>query len=627
MVTNRTWNGFSNLRRAQGEKMNGIKFAGIGIVSLLLLSAIGTGEVNLGKMDAENAFYGATAESVDISLDFSHPLTSDNGQYVNVEINGAESTISGNGIPSLPVCSKVLTFPFGTKIEGIDVKIGDVQTMYLDKKITPAPEPLPLNTENLKAEVKEGTVYKSIETYPSNWATYNIGAGIENGEHVVFLSIHAFPARYAPSTNELEYVDEINIEVKHTPPEESMLTNDVYDLLIVAPSDFGNVLQPLVEHKNFYGMRTIMVTLDEIYNSNYFAVQGRDDAEKVKYFIKNSIEEWGIDYVLLVGDIEKMPCREVWSFWGGGQMYSDQYYADIYHANASFCSWDSNENNKFGETDSDGSENDLVDLYSDVHVGRWSCNNVEEVNTVSNKTITYEDKTYGQEWFNNLILMGGDTFPVWNDIAEGETVNKYVEDATPEFNHIKIQTSLRNFLPNKINNAVTDGAGFISYSGHGFQYGFGTYPKNSRWMIAYYTPYLLNLKNGDKLPIIFFDACLTAKLDYHMLGNPDVPCFAWCMVKKPDGGAIATIGATETATTTVDESGPHGQAGYMNLHFFMAYEPGIYISDMLVKAQNDYLNDVTKDEANDRFYIMTIEQFILLGDPSLKVGGYEYPQI
>ena len=54
----------------------------------------------------------------------------------------------------------------------------------------------------------------------------------------------------------------------------------------------------------------------------------------------------------------------------------------------------------------------------------------------------------------------------------------------------------------------------------------------------------------------------------------------------------------------------------------MAYEPGINVSDMLVKSQNDYLNDITDDKANDRFYVMTIEQFILLGDPSLKVGGY-----
>jgi hypothetical protein len=35
---------------------------------------------------------------------------------------------------------------------------------------------------------------------------------------------------------------------------------------------------------------------------------------------------------------------------------------------------------------------------------------------------------------------------------------------------------------------------------------------------------------------------------------------------------------------------------------------------MLTRAQNDYINHVYKD-------FFTIEEFILLGDPSLMVGG------
>ena len=560
-------------------------------------------------------------ESMQFSVHAPSPEIKAEEKYVTLDFGAETKYLHHASYPIMPYNSKVLTFPFGTKIESIDVKVGEMQTMHLDKKIAPSPESMPLNGAEPKA-VQEGEIYQSNEAYPSKWVEWNAGAGLENEKHVIFLSIHAFPARYIPAENELQYVNNVSIKIKYTLPSKPLLTNELYDLLIVTPAQFSDALQPLVDHKNSHGISTMLVTLDEIYNGNYFSVQGRDDAEKIKYFIKDAVEQWGIKYVVLVGDIEKMPSRKVWSFWGGGQMYSDQYYADIYDANGSFCSWDSNGNNRFGETNSDGGEIDSVDLYSDVYVGRLACYDNEEVTTVVNKIIHYEDAAYGKEWFNKLILMGGDTFPIWNNIAEGEIVNQYVEDATPDFEHVKIQTSLHNFLPNKINNAMTEGAAFISYSGHGFEYGFGTYPKNRRWMIAYYTPYLLALKNGDKLPIVFFDACLTAKLDYYMLGNPKVPCFAWCMVKKANGGAIATIGATETATTSVDEDGPQGQAGYMNLHFFMAYKPGIHVSEMLVSAQNDYINGVAEGVANDRFYIMTIEQFILLGDPSLKVGGY-----
>jgi hypothetical protein len=178
-------------------------------------------------------------------------------------------------------------------------------------------------------------------------------------------------------------------------------------------------------------------------------------------------------------------------------------------------------------------------------------------------------------------------------------------------------------MPNTFTQELSEGAGLVSYSGHGFEYGLGTHPQNDHRWITYYTPYLLWLDNEDRLPIIFFDACLTAKLDYYMLGSHDIPNFAWCFIKKPNGGAIATIGATETAITSVDEDGIHGAAGYMNLHFFMAYEPGISLAEMLVDAQNDYLNDIAAGTADERLYTMTIEQFILLGDPTLKVGGYQ----
>ena len=56
-------------------------------------------------------------------------------------------------------------------------------------------------------------------------------------------------------------------------------------------------------------------------------------------------------------------------------------------------------------------------------------------------------------------------------------------------------------------------------------------------------------------------------------------------------------------------------AGYLSVHFFKAYNNSETLAKMLVKSQNDYLNYVWKDP-------FTLEEFILLGDPSLKVGGY-----
>ena len=168
-----------------------------------------------------------------------------------------------------------------------------------------------------------------------------------------------------------------------------------------------------------------------------------------------------------------------------------------------------------------------------------------------------------------------------------------------------------------INQEITKGSGFISYSGHGFEYGFGTSPPNSDQKIMYYSPYLLGLMNNGKYPIIFFDACLTASLDYNFYGIK-LPCFAWSIIKKPSSGAIASIGATRVAFGGNIGNPFFAGAAKMNKEFFEAYDEGIILSDMFTTAQTKYINDlwpIWKD-------CMTIEQFIIIGDPSLKVGGY-----
>jgi len=91
-------------------------------------------------------------------------------------------------------------------------------------------------------------------------------------------------------------------------PVENDAGTDTYDLLIITPAKFYDALPPFQQHKEQYGVKTIIVTLEDIYGSKYFPVQGRDDAEKVKYFIKNAYDEWGIKYVLLVAE-ENPDCR------------------------------------------------------------------------------------------------------------------------------------------------------------------------------------------------------------------------------------------------------------------------------------------------------------------------------
>jgi hypothetical protein len=403
---------------------------------------------------------------------------------------------------------------------------------------------------------------------------------------------------------------------------QAIIHNSGYSLIIVTPMDFSTELQPLVAHKEQHAITTKIVTLDDIYNSVYFPAQGRDDAEKIKYFIKDAFDVWSIKYVLLMGDTDKIPMRKSYAtgtLWSFDFILTDLYYADIYDQNNTFCSWDSNNNSIFGEFTWDVAQTqteyiDDVDLSIDVGLGRLPISNTEEVKAMVNKIIQYESQPADQQWFHRLILMGGDTFPNIGG-CEGEIVTDYIADHMPDFQPIKLWMTLGTFKPKLINREISKGAGFVSYSGHGNWWGIATNRENKSHFSAYYfTPYIFGLKNNEKLPVMFFDCCLTADLDFTLM-NIKIPCFAWSMVKKPSGGAIATIGFTESPYGGLVGDPLGGGSCRMNANFFDAYEPGISLSDMFMNAQHAYLDELWKD-------CLTLEQCTLIGDPSLKIGGY-----
>jgi hypothetical protein len=575
------------------------------------------------------------------SVDFSAPVLSENTEGSEIIISEANGVTTIEGRPVLPVFSKTFEFPLGTQIISVEVNPSTIQTMSVEKHIQPVPTKQKIGDQIVPLDgIFDEKVYGSVDPYPASWYSVNSGAGLNNdNDHTLFVTVRITPVRYAPTSHTILYSTHFTIDITYEEASPVHISSEQYSLVIITPAEFSEALRPLVEHKNTHGISTNLVILEDIYGMYY----GRDDPERIKYFIKDAIEDWNTENVLLVGDMKKLPIRFTYASWWEQDLLSDQYYADIFDANGEYCSWDANGNNRFGEINEDGYDLDGVDLYADVHVGRLACADVTEVSTVVNKIIVYEEETNNQIWFKRLILAGGDTFPVSMGappfVYEGEITNVKVAQTMPEFQQIFLWTSKYNLHPSNFNWAINRGAGFVSYSGHGFEHGWGTSRPNAitKIKIFYYTPYINGLKNGNKLPVIFFDACLTTKLDFNITdlenyypkitntlarifslsSNPldFYQCFAWSFLAKENGGAIATIGSTRTAYTWVDSNGVYGGAGYLNVHFFDAYEDGITVGQMLTSSQNAYIQNVGLD-------YFTIEEFILLGDPSLMTGGY-----
>jgi len=555
----------------------------------------------------------------EVSFSLSTPSIKQDGHYTTVHLEEATSKLSKTGKPSLPTVTKVLTFPLGTQIKNIDVSFSKNESYTLCKKIKPTGYPLSPSTEyEQKLSLTPEQSYDISLYYPPNRYEEHRGGGLYEDKHVTYLSITCHPIRYLAVANALELSRHVDITVTYCPPQKISFDADEQDMVVIAPQTFLQKVQPLIDHKNAVGIRTILVTCEEIYD----IYEGRDQAEQIKYFIKNAIESWGISYVLLIGDISKIPMRvtavhvDIWSI---EDVPTDLYYADIFNASGDFDSWDSNQDDIFSECYADVQNTDficvdMVDLYPDVGVGRIYCKNNIEVETAVQKIITYETQTYNQEWFNRIILMGGDTFPGMGNVYEGEVVTEKVYQAMQEFEATKLWTSTTSFHPFLINEAISNGAGFVSYSGHGFERGIGTYPPDDDDIIKYRTLHVLRMKNGNKLPIMYFDACLTATPDMYMMGAPLSP-FAWSVVKNIWGGAIAAIGSTRVAYIIVDNEGIHLGSAVLHTKFFEFCTPGKSISDVFNKAKTTYLNSCFKD-------YLTLQEFTLVGDPSLKIGGY-----
>ena len=148
------------------------------------------------------------------------------------------------------------------------------------------------------------------------------------------------------------------------------VSTEKYDMVIISPNMFNNELQPLIDHKNSRNVLTILKTTEDIYNE----YPGRDKPEQIKYFIKDALDSWDIKYVLLVGGANQLPGRYThiyfeYDYQTEWIFLSDLYYADIYDEAMNFSSWDSNNNDIFGEYNWSGNYDEL-DLYPDVFLGR-----------------------------------------------------------------------------------------------------------------------------------------------------------------------------------------------------------------------------------------------------------------
>jgi hypothetical protein len=216
--------------------------------------------------------------------------------------------------------------------------------------------------------------------------------------------VRVFPLHYTVATQQLDFTSDVAVELVLSPAPEGLtapstqqradqlLQTDIDNpealttpdpsfsgysdepavhYLLITRTTLLSAFQPLLDLKSAMGLTVHTETMEAI--TNQFA--GVDAAECLRNYIRHAYTTWGVQYVLLGGDIKAVPHRGVYATCSGvteTAMPSDLYFACL------DGSWNGDGDAIWGEPN-DGETGGDVDLLAEVFVGRAPVESATEV--------------------------------------------------------------------------------------------------------------------------------------------------------------------------------------------------------------------------------------------------------
>lgn len=361
-----------------------------------------------------------TPKVLSVVCEFEAPTLETVGTETRVKVTNCE--ISRRvGEPVLPFRVVRLVLPPDSEVTGVVAQpegppISRPGFWRVEHSRAPTPTPgsgIPI-TALPALDEPNPSIYRSDATYPAASAEL---ASVQrmNGYDIAFVRV--FPVACHPLSGRLLSHSRVRVTVKLAPRRSSAeaplrsrrpeavrqrLAREVanpeavadyvisaagsapgFDYLLITRSNLVAAFQPLVNQKVLDGLAVKVMTVEAITNS----YAGRDAAEKIRNYIRYAYTNWGIDYVLLGGDVATVPCRYGYAYMGAlttdYRVPTDLYYACL------DGSWDRNGNNIFGEP-TDGEAGGEVDLLAEVYVGRAPVDTAAEAGIFVQKTLRYE---------------------------------------------------------------------------------------------------------------------------------------------------------------------------------------------------------------------------------------------
>jgi hypothetical protein len=200
---------------------------------------------------------------------------------------------------------------------------------------------------------------------------------------------------------------------------------------------------------------------------------------------------------------------------------------------------------------------------------------------------------------------------------------------------------------------ISEGCGFVFFSGHGSPAVWSNhYPgipgnrKNAEVKGLFVTNLGLpffpmdKISNNYKNPIVVVGGCHNSMFNVsliptfldrknvhmtHSYGNPTAECWSERFVRLSERGAIATMGNTGYGYGILGEYCTTGGVdNYITTEFFVQYGTDGHkiLGEAYAGTLTEYISHFKGSGEWDAVHQKTVEQWVLLGDPSLLIGGY-----
>lgn len=577
---------------------------------------------------------GKTTSSLTLILQFNPPVIDNRDGGSIIQIEDTHLWASEEGAPLIPGKSINVLLP-SEALEILEIEITPCIKEYIGiHALALKAEDMPISEQNSEsAPSQTSSLFLTEPLYPQQ--LYSTDFKIQGFRGFKILPVTVFPIRYQPATHKVWFFNEVRVDIsivvsspasdginhlfrgksmdfeevesivvnprdteyysnqpKALGPDEGPLQN--YDLVIITNSSLTSEFQDLEDWKNRIGISTTIETVQDI----EIGYNGTDTQEKIRNFTIYAYNNWNTEYVLLGGDVDLIPHRGLYG--STGTHIDDDIPSDIYYGTLD-GNWNTDGDDYWGEYLEE-------DLFAEVYIGRAPVSNQTEAAIFVNKTIDYENSTIEDTYLSEVLFLGMkvDNVPTWGGDYKDE-IEPYIP--IPDYNITKLYERDGPYSASAVIDDINAGVHIVNNAAHGDN------DHESKLTRAN-----LGLFTNNKYFWWYTQSCYSAAYDNRRSGGSyeNEDCIAEKMITLPATGAVAFIGNSRYGFYNSGET--DGPSQYFDMEFFnVLFNENIdNLGKTLQKSKENLAGMVDASGAMRWVYF----DLNLLGDPTLKVGGY-----